>query len=195
MARPKGRALSSTTQRVLRRRQNGEGDALRRHDLGESERGGPNKPQTWQPAQLKIVFLKFPIVVFDRNHDRSQRRYRRVDLDASLGHELDADMRATHEQCGHPREDYEDRKPRIFPGYRQPLDHARSSTEETTIRRRPNFETRQPSPVMIRTPIHTYCTHEPIIYEAQFPQFLSPACAGVKVCYMNYVGASRRDQS
>src|SRR5271165_5997134 len=135
IARPKGRALSSTTQRVLRRSQNGEGDTLRRSDLRESERGGRKKPQTWQPAQLKIVFLIFAIVVLDRNHDRSQRRYRRGDVDASLGHELDADLRATHERCGQPRECCDDRKRPNFPGYGQPLDHAHSSTEETTIRR------------------------------------------------------------
>ena len=61
MARRKGRALSSTTQRALRRSQKGEGDTLRRRDLRESERGGRNKPHTWQPARLKIVFLKFAI--------------------------------------------------------------------------------------------------------------------------------------
>src|SRR5271165_2523316 len=135
MARPKGRALSSTTQRVRRRSQNGEGDTLRRSDLRESERGVRNKPHTWRPARLKIVFLKFAIVVLDRNHDRFQRRYRRGDLDASLGHELDADLRATHERCGQPRECCDDRKRPNFPGYGQPLDHAHSSTAETTIRR------------------------------------------------------------
>src|SRR5271165_366050 len=46
MARPKGGALSSTTQRVLRQSQNGEGDTLRRRDLRESERGGGETSRT-----------------------------------------------------------------------------------------------------------------------------------------------------
>lgn len=135
MARRKRCALSSTTQRVLRRSQNGGGDTQRRRDLRESERGGRSKPHTWQPARLKIVFLKIAIVVLDRNHDRSRRRNRRGDLDASLGHGLDDDPRATHERCGQPRECCDDRKQRTFPRYGQPLDHAHSSTEETTLRR------------------------------------------------------------
>ena len=139
MARRKGLRLSSTTQRVLRRSQNGEeGDTLRRRDLRESERGGRKKPHTWQPARLKIVFLKFAIVVLDRNHSRSRRRYRRGDLDASLGHELDADLRATHERCGQPRECCDDRKAthpaRIRPAARsRPFLHGRNYAPQMTV--------------------------------------------------------------
>ncbi len=145
IVRPTGRAFSSTTQGELRRSQNGQGSTLRRRDLRESERGRRNKPHTWQRAQLKIVFLKFAIVVLDRTHDRSQRRYRRSDLDPSLGHDPGADLRATQEPYGQPRDYCNGRKRRIVPGYVQPLDHAHFSMEEATIRRSPSFELRQAS--------------------------------------------------
>ena len=43
-----------------------------------------------------------------------------------------------------PRECRDDRKRRIFPGCGHPLDHAHSSTEQTTLRRWPSSESRPP---------------------------------------------------
>ncbi len=97
MARRKGGALSSTTQRVLSRSQNGEGDTLRR-DLQGSERGGRNKPYTWQPERLKFLFLNVAIVVSIETIIGPSNGIVAVISMPAFGHGLDADLRATHER-------------------------------------------------------------------------------------------------
>ncbi len=155
MARRKARVLSSTTQWMLRRSQNKERDTLLRGDLRESEREGRNKPQTWQPARVRIVFLRIAIVVrlksailiLDRNHDRSRRQDLRGDLDASLGQGLDAYSRATKEPSRQPRERCQECKRRTFPGSNQPLNHVLTSIlsrQKIHAADGLSFESRQP---------------------------------------------------